>query len=380
MNEPYEGKNNKQLFRNIRLGVIKKVNSDIKQDDIIAGKHSYGTIDVEWVEDGITISQRTPIMFPMSGNGWGIYGCPEEGDIVIGAFKTGGYPISLGYIRRSSVSQLGQIVNNEVLLNALGEQLPTNLDKDGIEDTSIPAFIPLRPLVPGEIFLRSKAHSEIYMDRNGTFRIIARAKQTNSASKSFTSRLFQVILGESYGDDLKTAILDKFGKIYHLYLKHIKGGSLGFNERGDLTIDVKGIDEGNAASLDLTVQKEFSFICGSSTVSVTKEGLISFKNDSGQEITLDKAGTTVTIKDQSGNSIIMNGTTINIGSSANNFAVLGNLMLTVLNNIITKFNTHTHLVLTSGTAAAQSGTTQVTATTITALTSSDISSKKVMVQ
>lgn len=375
----YEGRNNKQLFQNIRLGVITKVNFDIKSDDILADRNAYGTVSVEWIEDGLTVSQRTNLMFPLAGDGWGIYGCPEEGDLAIGAFKTGGIPIIIGYIRKSAINQLGQVdKNNELILDTNGEQQPTiaSVPVDQKNNT----FIPIRPLIPGEIFLRSKEMSEIYMDRNGSFRLIARTKRTDLTSKTMTSRLFQMILGESYGDDLKTAILDKFGKIYHLYLKHIKGSSLGFNERGDLTIDVKGIDSNNEASIDLTVQKELLFTCGRSIVSVTKEGLISFKNDSGQEISLDNTGQTVTIKDQSGNSIVMNGTSINIGSSATSFAVVGELILEILNKMASKFNSHTHTVSTTGTAAAQTGTAAPSSGPMDIINSSDIFSKKVKVE
>lgn len=381
MKLPYEGKNKKQLFQNLRLGIVKKVNTEIKEDDILAGKHAYGTMDINWVEDSSTMSQRVPIMFPMAGDGWGIYSYPEVGDIVVGSFKVGGIPVAIGYIRKSSIHQLGQIKENEVFLNAFNEQVPTDVNDNGVEssDANIRknTFIPLRPLVSGEIFIRSKALSEMYMDRNGSFRLIARAKRTDSTSKAFTSRLVEIILGKSYGDNLKTAIRDKFGMFYNFFLKHIKGGSLGINERGDLSIDVKGVDSDNEASLDLTVQKELLFTCGKSIISVTKEGLISFKNESGQEISLDNAGKKVTIKDQSGNSIVMNGTTINLGSSANSFSVVGNLLITVLNTMFTMIKNHTHLSSIPGNSTTPSVQLMVG---LTEITESQILSKKVRLE
>lgn len=328
----YEGTNQERQYQNIRLGLIIKVNTDIAAQDEIAGKISYGTLDIEWIEDTLTISSRVPIMYPLAGDGWGIYGCPEVGDLAICSFKASGVPIVLGYIKKSAINQLGQVSESEVVLNEFGEQQPR----------SEFGFVPLRPLIPGEIFIRSKELSEMYLDRNGSFRLIARQKRSDLTSKTMTSRVFEMILGNSYGEDLKTALLDKFGKIYNLYLKHAKGGSLGFNERGDLTIDVKGVDENDGASIDLTVQKEISLVCGKSSINVTKEGLISLKNSSGQEITLDEAGSKVTIKDQSGNSIVMNGSSINIGSSATSFAVVGNLLITILNSMINILKIHTH--------------------------------------
>jgi hypothetical protein len=340
--EIYEGTNKKQLFQNIRLGIVKKVNVELRQDDVIAGKHSYGSLDVDWIENGLTVSKRVPLMFPYAGDGWGIYSYPEIGDLLIAAFRQGGYPIALGYVNKNSISQLGQIdwkTTKEVILNSFGEQQP---------NTEV-SFVPIRPLISGEIFIRSREMSEIYLDRNGSFRLIARKKRTQEDGKNIPRRVFEMILGDSYGDDLKTAILDKFGKIYNFYLKHIKGSSLGFNERGDLTLDVKGTED-DEALLDLTVQKQIDIVCGNVSLNFTKEGLIDIKNIAGQQILMDQQSNKVTIKDQSGSSIILdgnnitlNGSNINIGGeSLSNFAVLGNSLLTKMNSILTSIKNHVH--------------------------------------
>lgn len=93
-----------------------------------------------------------------------------------------------------------------------------------------------------------------------------------------------------------------------------------------------------------------------------KEGVLTVSNDGG-EITMDAQGN-ITIK---GSKAVIDADSIELGKGATEKLVLGNKMLQEMNKLLTTISTHTHLVETKGSAAAQSGTA-APSTDLTSLT------------
>lgn len=351
-NAPFLGLANISYYDRTWKGEIVDVHYDELITKSIDGKpvlnrENYRTVDIRWLEGKPFTSKNVHIPEYLSfKGGYGINYLPMKGDIVLASFSPTNEPYIITIVSRCSVYNHGMIYDDgEVIRNEYG---------DPKADTAIDPLIrptPFRRINPGEISITSlNNNGEIYLDKNGTTKIISREiKVSDAGGVQCGNRLWELSLGQDiYKETEKGATELKkssFGNnIQFQVLGHQNNCKVDFDEKGNIEIKNNG-----------------------SNIKIETNGNFNIETDTGNKISLED--NKITISNNSGSSITMQGNNIQLGDNANYSAVLGESLFTLLTSMITVFNTHTHQGVMSGTSS--------TTPTITPMVIQDFLSKTI---
>lgn len=339
-NAPFLGLSNEKYTEYLRRGIIIATHYDIAQNNI-QNTYTYNTVDITWVDSQPFTSLNVPISYPfISNDGWGIQVKPEIGDTVIAAFLPNSQPQILRFIKRSEFLQLGQTNINDgtQIVNEYGD--PIKMDGQG-------AYNPFREIVPGEVSIKSKKEAEMYIDRNGAFKIITRTQDQEKNNERNQEISYGVsVVNESTGE-IKTDF--KGNNINYEHKDNQSGYSKTIGSDGSFTIKNNG----------------WEIVCDN-------DKKLTIKNTTGDILTVDNG--VINFKNNKGDSIEISGGKIKVGTSAHEPAVLGDTLTSFMETIIGVYNGHTHLYSPGG------GKPTDTAAPTSLMEIEDFLSKKVVVE
>jgi hypothetical protein len=339
---PYQGIEESGFYEYIRVGTVLDI--ELGENAAIGTRPTYGTMKVRWKDKSYTAQEAIPISFPASGDGWGIYSFPDVNDTIIAGYRNGGFPVILGCLPKNPESQIGSPdpVTGERKSIGLGQ-----------------TFRPIRYLIPGEILIKSKEGTEVYMDREGLLQMIVREK-TDPEDKDFKDPIVELRIGNVRTNDKyllrnfespvdNPLLVDE--KQIHLDLKHKSGLRIQIDEEGtlsittpkNLTLQVTGDTNvsvtGNA---NLSVEKNVvADIKG--TTQLTAEGDVTAELKGNAQITVD-GNTTAEFKGsaniKAGGATIVEGNQIKLGDQS---------ALALVNELfLTSHDSHVHLSTAPG--------------------------------
>lgn len=311
-NAPFLGAANISYCDRILKGKIIKVHYDLMKDtqedsnpDLC--QYSYRTVDVEWLEGKPRTSNNVPIPELVSYLGYGLNYLPSVGDIVYFGFDSNNLPQIVNIVSRASVYEHGALSVETKLpeLNKYGDVIIDRIIDDILRPT------PIRYIEPGEISLTSlNSNSELYFDKNGTLKLISRTPILNKNDDGYINglqcgdRLWELSIGKDVKDEGNNTIKkSSFGNnIQFQILGHQNGCQTNFDSEGNIEIINNGC-----------------------TITINKEGRLLIQMvDNGQSIEINK------------DKIIL-------GNGNLEPAVLGNTLQSLLETIISMFNSHTHV-------------------------------------
>lgn len=346
-NAPFSGLANKNYFDRTLRGEIIKVHYNLFEQNKKDGQFEfqqfgYRSIDVRWIEAKPHISCNIRIPEIVSMQGYGLNYLPSVGDIVYASFDSKNYPIIQNIYSRCAAFEHG-ILNNETQLPEL------NNYGDPLIDTAIKKEIrptPIRYILPGEISLTSlNLNNELYFDKNGTAKLIARVPNLNNElGEQCGDRLWEISLGQDIinegNNETREIKQSSFGN-------NVQFQILGYKNNCKVDFDSEGNIEVNNNGNNMKIKVNGDFIITTST-----GNLLSLTNGN------------IKLSDKNGNSITMNSSGIQLGDNANFSAVLGESLNTLLSSMITIFNTHVHIGVESGDGSSGITPTQMSLTDI----------------
>lgn len=299
---PYQGLEDSEHYEFIRIGTV--LNVELGQEAALINRSTYGTMTVRWKDRAHTVQEAVPISFPASGDGWGVYSIPDVNDTIIAGYRAGGFPVIIGCLMKNPEFQIGK-------------PDPTTGERKSLGEGQ--TFRPIRYLIPGELLIKSKEGSEIYLDREGLIQFIVR-ETTLSDDKDFKTPLVEFKLGNVRQDDkyllrnfespVDTALLLE-DKQVHLDLKLKSGFRLQINEEGSISItspkntniqvtgDTNVSVTGNAT---LNVEKDVNAsIKGKTQLTADGDVTAEFKGNASVKVTGDALieGNSIKVGDQS---------------------------------------------------------------------------------
>lgn len=363
---PFGGLANLSYYDRILRGRIIKVHykpmSETLGED---GKHilnqqSYRTVDIDWLEGKPFTSENVHIPELVSFLGYGLNYLPSKDDIVLGGFDCNDTPHILAIVARCSAYEHGSL-ENSTLLPSLNEYGDVQIDKvlpEAIRPT------PIRYIEPGEISLTSlNNNSELYFDKFGSAKIISRIPvlisneskdidlKVNKNGLQCGKRLWEISVGQDIYKETKDGPTEikksSFGNnVQFQILGHQNDCKVDFDSEGNIEVTNKGNN--------MKMSIDGNFIVNTST---------------GNSISLTDG--IIKVSDSNGNSITMNSSGIQLGDNANFSAVLGESLNTLLQSMMTVFNSHTHIY------SPGDGTPTPTAPTTTPMMPADILSKTI---
>lgn len=359
-NAPFLGMANTSYLNKVLRGVIKKVyykpmSESSNKNEPVLNQYSYRKVDVEMLEGKPCIYSKISIPELVSFKGYGLNYLPSVGDTVLVAFDSNNSPIIVNIISRCAAYEHGSL-SSDTLLPNLNEYGDVKID-DAITESIRPT--PIRYIKPGEISLSSlNNNSELYFDEYGTAKLISRdpVLEINGEGEYINglqcgNRLWEISVGQDIykeTEDGHTEIKkSSFGNnVQYQILGHQNDCKVDFDSEGNIEVNNKG----NNIKLDI-------------------DGNFTIITSTGNNISLTNG--IIKIADKQGNSITMNSSGIQLGDNANFSAVLGESLNTLLQSMISIFNSHTHIYSPGG------GTPTPTAPTVTPMTISDILSKTI---
>ncbi|MCM1260580.1 MAG: hypothetical protein NC222_06455 [Staphylococcus sp.] len=344
---PFLGMANEKYDQYLRRGQIVNVHYDLVENGQ-QNTYTFNTIDVSWIDGQPYTSTNIPISHSYVGtNGWGIQVKPEIGDFVIAAFLPGTKPEILRFLKRSEFLQSGQIDINEnkQIVNEYGD--PIKKDGEG-------SYIPFRNIVPGEISIKSKKESEMYLDDSGAFKVITRKQkpeQEQENNEFIPGRLVEISSGEQI-------INEGTGEIK----KDFKGNNTNFQL----------LHHQNGFKQDLGSDGSFQIQNNGWNITCDIENKLTIKNNNGDILTIDNGK--INFINSQGDSIEIADGKIKVGTNAMEPMVLGNTLTQFMTTIIGIFNGHTHMY------SPGPGTPTPTAPPSSPMMLQDFLSKKVLVE
>lgn len=317
----------------------------------ILNQQSYRTVDIQLLEGKPITIEKVHIPELVSFRGYGLNYLPSKDDIVLVGFDSNDDPQILTIVARCSAYEHGALEDSTrlPLLNEYGDVKIDEVVTESIRPT------PIRYIKPGEISLSSlNNNSELYFDEHGTAKLISRIPVLKKNGNEYVNglqcgnRLWEISLGQDIiNEGTKEIKKSSFGNnVQFQILGHQNGCKVDFDIEGNIEV----VNNGN----NMKMQVNGDFIVTTST---------------GNSISLTDG--IIKVSDNSGNSITMNSSGIQLGDNANFSAVLGESLNTLLQSMISIFNSHTHIYSPGG------GTPAPTATTQTPMTISDILSKTI---
>lgn len=353
-NAPFGGMANVSYLSRLVKGYIVRVHYDLMEkatdnngkEQYVLNQQHYRTVDVRWLEGKPHVSANVHIPELVSYKGYGLNYLPSVGDIVMAAYNTTNEPVIISIIARSSAHEHGALDPKTQLpiLNSYGDPEYDTSIEDKLRPT------PIRYIEEGEQSLTSlNSNSELYFDKYGTAKLISRIPNLNKENgQKIGDRLWEISIGQDvYNEGTKELKKSSFGNnVQFQVLGHQNDCKVDFDSEGNIEINNKG-----------------------NTMKMSIDGDFIVTTSTGNSISLTDG--VIKVSDSNGNSITMNNSGIQLGDNANFSAVLGESLNTLLESMITIFNSHTHIYSPGG------GTPTSTATTLTPMTPSDILSKTI---
>lgn len=344
-NAPFLGMANNKYDQYLRRGQIVNVHYELAENGQ-QNTYTFNTVDISWIDGQPYTSTNVPISHSYIGtNGWGIQLKPEIGDFVIAAFLPGAKPEILRFLKRSEFLQSGQVNINE------GTQI-TNEYGDPVKKEGQGSYIPFRNIQPGEISIKSKKEAEIYLDDNGSAKIITRKQKPEGEEQEFNpGRLVEISSGEQI-------INEGTGEIK----KDFKGNNVNFQL----------LHHQNGFKQDLGSDGSFQVSNSGWDITCDTDNKLIIKNTGGDVLTVDNGK--INFLNSQGDSIEIADGKIKVGTKAQEPMVLGNTLTAFMSTIIGIFNGHTHMY------APGPGTPTPTTPPTTPMVIKDFLSKKSFVE
>lgn len=317
----------------------------------ILNQQSYRTVDIQLLEGKPITIEKVHIPELVSFLGYGLNYLPSKDDIVLVGFDSNDDPQILTIVARCSAYEHGALDDATMLplLNEYGDVKIDEVITESIRPT------PIRYIKPGEISLASlNGNNELYFDKYGTAKLISRVPVLIKEGDNYKNglqcgnRLWEISIGQDIvNEGTKEIKQSSFGNnVQFQVLGHQNGCKVDFDSEGNIEVNNKGNN--------LKMEANGNFTVTTST---------------GNSISLTDG--VIKVADNNGNSITMNSSGIQLGDNANFSAVLGESLNTLLQQMMTIFNSHTHIYSPGG------GTPAPTAPTQTPMTPADILSKTI---
>ena len=154
--------------------------------DTLANKDNYGTVELMWLDTGDNINGT--VSYLKAGYsviyGSGIIVVPNVGDIAACYVVQGGPPIIVGFFSRNQF------------------EAAVNPDKSGFTE-----FGTIRPLYAGEILIKGRSQSEIYLKNDGTVNIkVQDGTNTSTTSSNEVTKNSEQIFSRADASALNTQV------------------------------------------------------------------------------------------------------------------------------------------------------------------------------
>ena len=313
-------------YSRLAVGIIEEVNMSprvrMSNDNRVEDNRLYRTATVKWQMGMLNgTSYNVPIPSGVHSEGYGIDIIPCKGDVVIcGAYSDKTMQILV--VRSAAFSGLHGTMN--------GTDIVTNSFGDVIKADNVSTQMPVRYISQGEISIISKGQSEIFLDNDGTCRLIIRDKDTSWQNGDRTDEYPHQFLGD---------------RLWELAVgRQIKNEATGDIERTDDGKDKQVVIHGYGNGLDLGIDSDGNISYG------RKDGYTAHISANGDwDISSDRYA--VSMKDGrlsvsiGGNELLsVDASSVKIGREGHEPAVLGSTLEGFLKDLVTTFNTHTHTI------------------------------------
>ena len=318
-------------YSRLAVGIIKEVNMSprvrMSDDNRVEDNRLYRTATVEWQMGLNGVSDNVPIPSGIHSEGYGIDIIPCKGDVVIcGAYNDKTMQILV--VRSAAISGLHGIMDGtDIVTNSFGDV--TKADNASMQ-------MPVRYISQGEISIISKGQSEIFLDNDGTCRLIIRDKDTNWQNGDRTDKYPHQFLGD---------------RLWELAVgRQIKDEATGDIERTDDGKDKQVVIHGYGNGLDLGIDSDGNISYGRKdgyTAHISANGDWDISSPDRYAVSMRDGRLSVSI---GGNELLsIDASSVKIGREGHEPAVLGNTLEGFLKNLVTTFNTHTHTSTAPGT-------------------------------